>query len=74
MFSQLEEATGITKGAWSHIYNGRNKPNMDTLEQLCKLFPEYTLWLMTGRTAPPEAGQSSPDLEQLEELTRAVGD
>lgn len=70
-FSKLEEQTGITRAAWSHIYHGRNNPNMDTLEQICRMFPEYTLWIMTGRIAP-EAGQTSPDLEQLEELKKAV--
>lgn len=73
MFTQLEQATGITRAAWNHIYNGRNKPNMDTLEQLCLLYPEYTLWLMTGRINS-NTGQTSPDEEQLIELQKKLND
>ncbi|NMG35947.1 DNA-binding protein [Azoarcus sp. TTM-91] len=70
-FTLLEEQTGISARAWAHVWHGRTKPSADHLEQICGLFPEYTLWLMTGRTAP-EAGQTSPDLEQLEALKKSV--
>ena len=70
-FSALERDTGITQAAWRHIYNGRNHPSAETLEALCKLFPEYTLWLMTGM-ANEGSGQTSPDIEQLRELEQRV--
>ncbi|QDF95455.1 hypothetical protein CJ010_02240 [Azoarcus sp. DD4] len=71
-FALLEEKTGISARAWAHVWHGRTKPSADHLEQICLLYPEYTLWLMTGRTSP-EAEQTSPDLEQLEELKKTVG-
>jgi len=71
-FSELEARTGISARAWAHVYNQRTKAGSDHLEKLCLLFPEYTLWLMTGQVSP-EAGQTSPELEQLEALQKAVG-
>lgn len=33
------------------------------MQKLCKQFPRYTLWLMTGQTQQPK--QSSPELDTL---------
>lgn len=71
-FAELERLTDIGAKAWSHVYHGRTSPDAKHLEKLCLLFPEYTLWLMTGQVSP-EAGQTSPELEQLEELQKSVG-
>lgn len=70
-FTHLEELTGIDARSWGHAYNGRTKLGSEHLEQMCKLFPEYTLWLMTGM-ASPETGQTSPEIEQLQELEKRV--
>jgi hypothetical protein len=70
-FTQLAQDTGISAPAWNHVYHGRNKPTGEQLEQLCKLFPSYTLWLMTGQTNE-SAGQTSPDIEQLRKLEKRV--
>lgn len=72
-FTQLEELTGINARSWGHAYNRRTTPSIEHVEALGKLYPEYALWIMTGKTIP-EAGQTSPDLEQLEELKRAVNE
>lgn len=32
---------------------GKSKPHYKFIEKLCKLHPEYALWLMTGKTQPP---------------------
>lgn len=34
----------------------------DKIEKICKKFPEYTLWLLTGRVDPPH--QISPEQKQ----------
>jgi len=70
-FTTLSSETGISAAAWNHVFHGRNKPTGEHLEHICRLFPEYTLWLMTGKTAL-NAGQTSPDIEQLEKLKSAV--
>lgn len=71
-FNKLEEETGISKSTWSSYNTGRNNPSGESLEAICKLYPQYAYWLMTGRT-DPEHGHTSPDIEQLEELRIRVG-
>lgn len=71
--SALAKETGINRATLSAAYTGRNAPNAEILSTLCNLWPEYALWIMTGKTIP-EAGQTSPDLEQLEELKRTVNE
>lgn len=70
-FSQLEKDSGISRGMWSHVYNGRAKPHGEHLEHLCQKHSNYTLWLMTGQTNEA-AGQTSPEIEQLRELEKKV--
>ncbi len=48
---------------WSNIKRGRARMGVDEAEELAKLFPEYSLWLISGKTCP-EAGQISPDLKE----------
>lgn len=72
-FAELEKCTGINARAWAHTYHERTKASAEQLEKICELFPEYALWLMTGKVMP-EAGQTSPEIEQLEELKKAVGE
>lgn len=70
-FTQLAKESGISSNMWSHIYHGRVKPHGEHLEHICQRFPEYSLWLMTEQTNAA-AGQSSPDLDQLNELQKTV--
>lgn len=35
----------------------------ELLEAVCLHFPQYTLWLMTGKT-DPASGQISPEIEE----------
>ncbi len=72
-YTSLEEKTGISAKVWAHIYHGRTSPDAKHIEAMGALFPEYAYWIMTGKTIP-EAGQTSPDLEQLEELKRTVNE
>lgn len=71
--AELAAVTNVSAAMWNHVYHGRTKPSAEHLEHICRLFPEYTLWIMTGKAAP-EAGQTSPDIEQLEELKKAVNE
>lgn len=59
-------ATGINAGTLRHYESGRRLSVGST--ELLKItqhpaFFKYTLWLMTGTTAP-EAGQICPDIEE----------
>jgi len=56
---------GINIGTLRNYEQGRTKVNIDELAKITThpRFKKYTLWLMTGDTAP-EAGQISPEIEQ----------
>lgn len=71
-FKHMEELTGVKAASWKAICEGRQRANEEHLEAIGRLWPEYSLWLLTGKVVP-ESGQTSPELEQLEELKKAVG-
>lgn len=62
----LEKATGIEDYKWVSIESGKQRTNDEHLEALGKLWPEFRLWLAYGDTMP-EAGQTSPDIEEMRE-------
>jgi len=45
---ELGERSGISQQVWSKAFNGRQRMNSSHIEFICKQFPEYTYWLMTG--------------------------
>jgi hypothetical protein len=71
-YAALARETGITARAWSHVFNKRASLDVKYIDAMNKAFPKYVYWFQTGKTIP-EAGQTSPDLEQLEELRKRVG-
>jgi transcriptional regulator with XRE-family HTH domain len=71
--SAIANETGINRATLSAMYTGRNLPNAEIIATLCDYWPQYGYWIISGKTIP-EAGQTSPDLEQLEELKRRVGE
>lgn len=58
-FKQLEEITNIPSATWKTFWNRGNNPSSLMIEQICKHWPEYTLWLMTA-TDDVIGGQISP--------------
>jgi len=56
------DLTGIPKGTITQTETGRREPKSGLVETVCKAFPQYTLWLMTGEVQP-DAGQTSPEIE-----------
>lgn len=61
----MEELTGIDRAKWANIK--RKDPIRATeehIEAVCNLWPEYALWITTGKTIQ-EAGQISPDIEEV---------
>ena len=49
-FSRL---LNIAERSYQSLEYGKTAPSNATMENLCRKFPEYTLWLMTGKTQPP---------------------
>ncbi|TLN00491.1 DNA-binding protein [bacterium] len=63
----MEELTGVKAASWKAVCEGRQRANEEHFEAIGAVWPEYSLWLLTGK-ARPEAGQTSPELEQLKAL------
>ena len=40
--SQLADKIGVQRSSISHILSGRNKPSLDFIQKLMKVFPEIT--------------------------------
>lgn len=59
VMQQLEELTGINRETWSAVKNSTVAVNRDYLSAVCAAFPEYKMWLKSGKTAPG-LGQISP--------------
>lgn len=71
-FKHMEELTGVKAASWKAVCEGRQRANEEHFEAIGVAWPEYSLWLLTGRTQP-EAGQTSPELEQLKTLQENLG-
>ncbi|EEJ8448067.1 helix-turn-helix transcriptional regulator [Salmonella enterica] len=59
----LSDMTGISLGTIKNYERGFNSVGLQTVESILKIpsLQKYTLWLMTGQTAPA-SGQISPTL------------
>lgn len=66
-FKHMEELTGVKAASWKAVCEGRQRANEEHFEAIGTAWPEYSLWLLTGKTQP-ESGQTSPELEQLKML------
>ncbi|WP_043798058.1 hypothetical protein ACLSSQ_11235 [Azospira sp. APE16] len=71
-YKELEEMTGINATSWRDVCLERKRATAEHLEAIGRLWPEYSLWLLTGRTQS-ESGQTSPELEQLKLLQENLG-
>lgn len=57
---ELAKVTDIKGTRWRTVrYDKRTRVSTEEVEELVQLFPEYALWLTTGKIAP-EIGQTSP--------------
>ncbi|MBF0456085.1 MAG: helix-turn-helix domain-containing protein [Magnetococcales bacterium] len=55
---------GVTKDTLRDIEVGRRRPNEELLEGIGKSFPQFSYWLLTGKT--DEANEHiSPDIERI---------
>lgn len=70
--TDFERETGIKAKTWSNIENGLQKANEDHLIAITTRWPEFTLWLMTGKIAP-EIGQINPEIEEARQKLLKAG-
>lgn len=59
----FEKETGIDRYRWGNIRNGKARVSDAEIDAVVQLFPQYALWLVTGKTAP-ECGQTSPEYDE----------
>jgi len=59
----FEKETGIDRYRWGNIRNGKARLTDAEISAVVELFPNYALWLVSGKIAP-EIGQISPDYDE----------
>jgi len=70
-FKHMEELTGVKAASWKAVCEGRQRANEEHFEAIGVAWPEYSLWLLTGKTQL-ELGLTSPELEQLDKLQKSL--
>ena len=48
---------------WRNVSKGAVRVGADEIDVLVQLYPQYALWLASGKTAP-EIGQTSPEYDE----------
>ncbi|MHD0644786.1 DNA-binding protein [Pseudomonas aeruginosa] len=59
---KLSECGGKNYDRWRNISSGKIRLGAEEIEVLAHLYPQYALWLVSGRTQPSK-GHLSPDLD-----------
>lgn len=60
----LAQKTGTKYSRWTTIRKTGGRARAEEVELLCKMFPQYQMWVATG-TVYPEIGQTSPESEEI---------
>lgn len=65
--SSLADSIGVPRSRISHLLSGRNKPSLDFVLKLVKIYPEIDLyWLLKGKGEfPSNDNQSNPNIDTL---------
>lgn len=71
-FDRLIRESEIGHARWKSVRYRNIRISTNELEVLQRIFPQYALWLISGKIAP-DAGQTSPDYdaEQLNEKLKS---
>lgn len=73
--SLFADKTGIPRASVSHILSGRNKPSLEILQKVAKVFPNVDLnWLVLGVGKAPSVADILPENEEVkpEEVTGSL--
>ncbi len=65
----LGENTDIGYNRWTTVMNKRGRLSVEELEAVANIWPEYEVWLFTGREFP-ESGQISPMTKKAHEASK----
>ena len=69
--SKFSKELDIPLNTIGNYETGTRKISVEYLLKISELFPQYALWLLTGKTAP-EVGQISPDQEETSPMSVGV--
>lgn len=70
---QFSKMIGVPKKTLESIELSGRAPKGDMLEAICKIWPKYTLWLMTGMT-DEKTGQVKPEIFKSENFLNSEKD
>ncbi|ASP05793.1 hypothetical protein B8B80_00600 [Pseudomonas aeruginosa] len=59
----LVRKSEISYSRWKNLRHKKARISTEEIEVLVQLYPQYALWLASGRTIP-ESGQTSPDIDE----------
>ena len=61
---ELVKKTDISSTRWRTVrYDKRTRISTQEVEALTRIYPQYALWIASGKTAP-ECGQTSPEYDE----------
>ena len=63
---ELEKRSGVSKQVWSNAFRGKQRLNSTHIEFLCKQFPDYGYWLVTGDERFGKAPRNAEVVEHFE--------
>ena len=62
-FDRLVRESEISYSRWHGVKYKKARMSTEELEVLNRIYPDYSLWIMTGNVAP-EIGQTSPEYDE----------
>lgn len=70
--AQLADKIGVQRSSISHLLSGRNKPSLDFVMKIVKVYDEVDLyWLLNGKGSFPKIEKSQTTiLEEPEEIKK----
>ncbi|MBD9633610.1 DNA-binding protein [Pseudomonas sp. PDM19] len=62
---KLSTMSEIDHARWLSVSKGAVRVSSEEIDVVVNIFPQYALWIASGKIAP-ESGQTSPDYDEAE--------
>lgn len=59
---ELVRQSDINYSRWKNLRHRKARLSTEEIEVLVRIYPQYALWIVSGRTIP-ESGQTSPEFD-----------
>lgn len=60
-YKNMQELTGIASDRWSAVFSERQRPTVEMIEAVAKIWPQHAFWLATG-IEDSIAGHTNPEI------------